>query len=235
MANAYIPYGVYWSTPFAKWQGSIAHLNSIRLAANCARRMLDQRKIDGQLIDLGILGITNPQLGSFYGLPWLTGMMGLDRVPGPTVQQACATSARVLQHGGAGGGAGQRALRAGRDRRPLLERPHRLLPRPDRAGRQRSHRKVGDGQFRPRPVRQERDDRHRRERGAAIRRRHRRDERGRAAPLRPVPGRARQRPRVPEALHAGRADHRRGLSARRSARSRPTKASFRPRSRAWPS
>src|SRR5574340_194914 len=99
MANAFIPYGVYWSTPFAKWQGSIAHLNSIKLAANCARRMLDERKVDGKLIDLGVLGITNPQHGAFYGLPWLTGMMGLDHVAGPTVQQACATSARVLELG----------------------------------------------------------------------------------------------------------------------------------------
>jgi len=97
MANAFIPYGAYWSTPFAKWQGSIAHLNSIRLAANCARTMLDERKIDTSAIDMGILGITNPQLGSFFGLPWLTGMLGIDRVPGPTVQQACATGVRSLQ------------------------------------------------------------------------------------------------------------------------------------------
>ena len=97
MANAFIPYGAYWSTPFAKWQGSIAHLNSVRLAANCARRMLDERKLDTSAIDYGVLGITNPQLGVFYGLPWLTGMIGIDRVPGPTVQQACATSARSLQ------------------------------------------------------------------------------------------------------------------------------------------
>lgn len=109
MSCAYIPYGVYWSTPFAKWQGSIAHLNSLKLAANCARRMLDERKVDGKLIDLGILGLTNPQHGAFYGLPWVTGMMGLDRVGGPTVQQACATSARVLQlaaHEVVAGGAG---------------------------------------------------------------------------------------------------------------------------------
>src|SRR5574337_320403 len=95
MANAYIPYGVYWSTPFAKWQGSIAHLNSVKLAANCAKRMLDERKVDGKLIDLGVLGITNPQHGAFYGLPWLTGMMGLDHVAGPTVQHACASWART--------------------------------------------------------------------------------------------------------------------------------------------
>ena len=48
-------------------------------------------------IDLGLLGHTNPQLGSFYGLPYVTGMMGLESVAGPTVQQACATSARVMQ------------------------------------------------------------------------------------------------------------------------------------------
>lgn len=31
--NAFFPYGAYWSTPFAKWQGSIAHLNPLKLVA----------------------------------------------------------------------------------------------------------------------------------------------------------------------------------------------------------
>ena len=97
MSHAFIPYGAYWSTPFAKWQGPLANLNSIRLAAEVGRRFLDTRGIPRERIDLGILGITNPQPGSFYGLPWLTGMLGLETVPGPTVQQACATSARALQ------------------------------------------------------------------------------------------------------------------------------------------
>jgi acetyl-CoA acetyltransferase family protein len=97
MANAFIPYGSYWSTPFAKWQGALANLNSIRLAAEVGRRFLEAKRIPKERIDLGILGITNPQPGSFYGLPWLTGMLGLENVPGPTVQQACATSARALQ------------------------------------------------------------------------------------------------------------------------------------------
>jgi len=97
MAHAFIPYGQYWSTPFAKWQGSIAHLNSLRLAANCGKQALEARKFPMERIDLGILGHTNPQLGSFYGLPYVTGLMGLENVAGPTVQQACATSARVLQ------------------------------------------------------------------------------------------------------------------------------------------
>ncbi|MCX7150419.1 MAG: thiolase family protein [Rhodocyclales bacterium] len=97
MAHAFIPYGQYWSTPFAKWQGSIAHLNSLRLAANSGKQALEARKFPLERIDLGILGHTNPQLGSFYGLPYVTGLMGLENVAGPTVQQACATSARVLQ------------------------------------------------------------------------------------------------------------------------------------------
>jgi acetyl-CoA acetyltransferase family protein len=97
MTRAYIPYGIYWSTPFAKWQGSISHLNSLRLAANVGRQALEARNFPLERIDLGILGITNPQPGSFYGLPWVTGMMGLENVAGPTVQQACATSARALQ------------------------------------------------------------------------------------------------------------------------------------------
>jgi acetyl-CoA acetyltransferase len=97
MANAYIPYGIYWSTPFARWQGSLAHLHSVKLAARTAQQALQAKKFPTERIDLGILGITNPQPSSFYGLPWLTGMMGLPGVTGPTVQQACATGARVLQ------------------------------------------------------------------------------------------------------------------------------------------
>ena len=97
MGNAYIPYGRYWSTPFAKWQGPLANMNSIRLAAVCGRQALAAWQFPQQKIDLGVLGITNIQHGSFYGLPWLTGMLGLESVAGPTVQQACATSVRVLQ------------------------------------------------------------------------------------------------------------------------------------------
>ncbi len=95
--TAYIPYGIYWSTPFAKWQGSLANLNALSLAAQVGKQALAARNADLRHIDLSILGITNPQKGSFYGLPWVTGMMGIDRVAGPTVQQACATSVRALQ------------------------------------------------------------------------------------------------------------------------------------------
>jgi acetyl-CoA acetyltransferase family protein len=95
--QAYIPYGIYWSSPFAKWQGALANLNALPLAASVGKQALAARGFDMAQIDLAILGITNPQTGSFYGLPYVTGMMGIDRVAGPTVQQACATSVRALQ------------------------------------------------------------------------------------------------------------------------------------------
>ena len=110
MANAYIPYGIYWSTPFAKWQGSIAHLHSLKLAANVGKQFLQAKKFPMEAVDLGVLGLTNPQPSSFYGLPWVTGMMGLEGVTGPTVHQACATSARVLQMAAQEIGAGSAAV-----------------------------------------------------------------------------------------------------------------------------
>ncbi|MCE7868892.1 thiolase family protein [bacterium CPR1] len=92
--TAHIPYGAYWSTPFARWQGALAHLPSVELAAHVAGQRLSEES--RKSIDFGVLGLTVPQKHSFYGLPWLTGMIGLERVAGPTISQACATSARCL-------------------------------------------------------------------------------------------------------------------------------------------
>lgn len=94
--NAEIPYGAYWSTPFARWQGSFASLNSVEFAAHVAKSELKRRDIAPEAFDYGVLGMTVPQRQSFYGLPWLMGMIGAEDVGGPTIAQACATSARCL-------------------------------------------------------------------------------------------------------------------------------------------
>jgi len=94
--KAEIPYGAYWSTPFARWQGAFANLNSLQFAAHTLRGELANRRIPGEAIELGILGITVPQKHSFYGMPWVAGMAGLSHVGGPTVMQACATGVRSL-------------------------------------------------------------------------------------------------------------------------------------------
>ena len=94
--RAEIPYGAYWSTPFARWQGSLAHLHSVRLAAHVAKAELARRGIAPERIDHGVLGLSVPQAHAFYGMPWLAGLAGAGQVAGPTIMQACATGVRVL-------------------------------------------------------------------------------------------------------------------------------------------
>ncbi|MEZ5619373.1 MAG: thiolase family protein, partial [Rhodocyclaceae bacterium] len=59
--KAEIPYGAYWSTPFARWQGSFANLHSIEFAAHVAKNELAKRKIDPKVFDYGALGFSVPQ------------------------------------------------------------------------------------------------------------------------------------------------------------------------------
>ena len=91
-----IPYGCYWSTPFARWQGSFAGLHAIEFAAHVTKNELAKRSIEPQIFDYAVLGLSVPQKHSFYGLPWFTGMIGADRVTGPTIAQACATGVRTV-------------------------------------------------------------------------------------------------------------------------------------------
>ena len=96
MDEIYIPYKGCWCTPFNKWQGSLSHLHSLRFAAHVAKQALGKKEIPLTSFDHGILGMTIPQQNRFYGLPWLTGLMGADRIGVQTINQACATSARVM-------------------------------------------------------------------------------------------------------------------------------------------
>jgi acetyl-CoA acetyltransferase len=94
--KAYIPYGGYWSTPFCRWQGSFAHLNAVPFAAEITKRALEERDISSEVFDSLYLGITVPQKHTFYGGPWLAGLIGAETITGPMIGQACATGARVM-------------------------------------------------------------------------------------------------------------------------------------------
>jgi acetyl-CoA acetyltransferase len=85
-----------WATPFARWQGAFAELHSLKFAAWTGKRVLADRSFDLAEIDSGVLGFSVPQQGSFYGLPWVAGMMGAPHLAGPSIMQACATSARCI-------------------------------------------------------------------------------------------------------------------------------------------
>jgi acetyl-CoA acetyltransferase len=91
-----IPYGAYWSTPFARWQGSLQHLHAGKLASHVAKAELAKRDIPPSVFDFGVLGQTVVQYQSFNGAPWPLAEIGLTHVAGPMISQVCATGARVL-------------------------------------------------------------------------------------------------------------------------------------------
>jgi acetyl-CoA acetyltransferase family protein len=134
LQNTFIPYGGYWSSPFCRWQGSIGHEHSLKLAAATTRRFLERVDISPESFDHIAVGFTVPQQGSFYGAPWLAGLIGATGITGPSFGQACATSARVIA--GAAGeietGASECALGVTFDR--TSNGPHILYPNPKGIG-----------------------------------------------------------------------------------------------------
>ena len=97
--RVFVPYGGYWSSPFCRWQGSLSGEHPLRLAAACAADFLDAAGCEPQGLGGIHFGITVPQHQSFFGAPWIGALIGADRVTGPTLSQACATSARVIASG----------------------------------------------------------------------------------------------------------------------------------------
>ena len=96
LRNAYIAYGTHWSTPFSRWQGSLSGFNAVELAAQTTSRVFKERGLDPRALDSVVLGSTVPQKQSFYGAPWLAGLIGAPDISGPNISQACATSVRSL-------------------------------------------------------------------------------------------------------------------------------------------
>ena len=129
-----IPYGQYWSTPFCKWQGAFQHLHSLEFAVFVAKQELARRRLPLELLDYAVLGTTIPQHHSFYGLPWLTGLLGVPALTGPTLSQACATSARCVAAATQEiqSGAASAALIVTCDR--TSNGPHLYYPAPHRPG-----------------------------------------------------------------------------------------------------
>jgi acetyl-CoA acetyltransferase len=96
LSDLRIPYGAYWSTPFSRWQMSLSDLHSMKLAAATAANVAKDKQWPIETLDHAVLGMTVPQKKSFWGAPWVMTLMGAPFVAGPTVSQACATSARAL-------------------------------------------------------------------------------------------------------------------------------------------
>ena len=85
-----------WSSPFVRWQGSLADISSLDLAVAVTRDAMAARAVDAARIESLVLGSTIPQMSSFYAVPWIAAQLGLPEVSGPLVSQACATSVACL-------------------------------------------------------------------------------------------------------------------------------------------
>ena len=109
LERACVPLGLAWSSPFARWQGPLAEVNSIDLAVDVTRRALEERGLPPEEITALVLGWTVPQKEIYYGAPTVAARLGAEGVTGPMVSQACATSvacvaAAAANHEGEDGG-----------------------------------------------------------------------------------------------------------------------------------
>ncbi|GFE56304.1 thiolase family protein [Geobacter sp. AOG1] len=102
LTKAFIPYRGYYSTPFAKWQGTLANENSIVLGAATSKRFLESKGWDPKAIEYVLVGSTVYQQQWFYTGPWAAAMLGAEGSPGVLTTQACSTAALVLYQAGMG-------------------------------------------------------------------------------------------------------------------------------------
>ena len=102
LQKAFIPYGGYYSSPFSRWQGTMANENSITLGAATAKRWIGQKNWDPKVFDYFFLGISVHQPQAFYGGPWSAALIGGEGAPGLLVSQACSTSTVAIYNAAVG-------------------------------------------------------------------------------------------------------------------------------------
>ena len=127
------PLAAAWSSPFARWQGPAAEVNSLRLAESAARAGLERSRVEWPVDEL-ILGMTVPQAESFYGPPTLAARLGFEGVSGPWIAQACATSVSCLHAAAASQQGEPDAVRLVITADRLSNSPQLIWPAPSRPG-----------------------------------------------------------------------------------------------------
>jgi len=98
LTKAFIPYKGYYSSPFSRWQRSMANENSIKLGATTANRWLTKNNFDPTIFDYMYFGITIAQHHHFYSHTWAAAMLvnGAKDLPALMVNQACTTSTTCI-------------------------------------------------------------------------------------------------------------------------------------------
>jgi len=136
LTKAFIPYRGYYSSPFARWQGSLSNEHSILLGAQTARDWLKTKDISPDIFDYMILGATVGQPHIFYGGPWSAALTGAEDIPGMVISQACSTSTTVIYQAAMGIETGlyQNTFTLMTDR--CSNGPHTIWPNPHGPGGQ---------------------------------------------------------------------------------------------------
>ncbi|MBA4418639.1 MAG: acetyl-CoA acetyltransferase [Syntrophus sp. (in: bacteria)] len=135
--KAYIPFNGYYSTPFTRWQGSMANENSIELGAKTARRwFLEKKKIDPAILDYLYYGTSIAQKYLFYSHNWAAGMLTDNKknLPGLLVSQACTTSTTILNLAAVAVEVGQIEVGFGLMSDRTSNGPHTIWPNPNGPG-----------------------------------------------------------------------------------------------------
>jgi acetyl-CoA acetyltransferase len=132
--KVFIPYKGYWSSPFSRWQMSFQNINAIELGAQTARKFFEIRGYTPDIVDGCILGMTVGQPSYLYANPWFCGLLGNGNISGPTLSQACATSATSIYIAGLWVESGnyQNVLATATDR--CSNGPHTVWPNPNGPG-----------------------------------------------------------------------------------------------------
>jgi acetyl-CoA acetyltransferase len=96
--KVFIPYRGYYSTPFCRWQGTMANENSIALAGTTANRWRKKNNLDPDIFDYMYMGITVAQHHLFYSHTWAAAMFvdGAKDLPALMINQACTTSVTCI-------------------------------------------------------------------------------------------------------------------------------------------
>jgi acetyl-CoA acetyltransferase len=95
-SRACIPLGYAWSSPFSRWQGALADLNSVDLAVQVTGRALAERDLPAEAISQLILGWTVPQKEIFYGVTTVAARLG---ATGPATGRTWSTPRRPAPGG----------------------------------------------------------------------------------------------------------------------------------------
>ncbi len=101
-SKTYIPFRGYYSSPFARWQGTLQNEHPVELGAATAKRWFASRGLDPKVLDYLFLGVSIAHQHMFYCAPWAAYMLGAEGISACHVMQACSTGTTCMNQAAVG-------------------------------------------------------------------------------------------------------------------------------------